>query len=210
MSSLEASLDEQSHGEAQRGEFIAWRYPVELEDDITTRDGATLRLRPIRPDDADALVSFHSRLSWDSIYRRYFSMHPKLSSEEVAHLTQVDYADRLAFVVQDGEHLVAVGRYDRYPSKDEAEVAFVVSDEYQHLGLGLSLLEHLAQAAWARGITTFTAETLATNRDMMAVFHHSGFPVKSGFDDGEISVRFSIEPTAESFARREEYRKGMV
>ncbi len=198
------------HNNTSRDGFVFWRYPLDLEGDIVTRTGATLRLRPIRPDDAEKLDAFHGRLSWDSIYRRYFLMHPSLSSAEVTHLTQVDYVDRMALVIEDGDQLVAVGRYDRYPSTTSAEVAFVVADEHQHLGLGLQLLEHLADAAWARGITTFTAETMASNRDMMSVFRHSGFPVASTFSDGEINVRFPIEPTDESRARREVYRADRI
>ncbi len=208
--SPEFSERQDRHGEPLPGEFVPWQYPSELEGEMITRDGVTLRLRPIRPDDAEKLDAFHSRLSWDSIYRRYFLMHPSLSSAEVTHLTQVDYIDRLALVIEDGDQLVAVGRYDRYPSTTRAEVAFVVADDHQRLGLGLQLLEHLAEAAWARGITIFSAETMASNREMMSVFRHAGFPVASTFSDGEISVRFPIEPTDASRARREEYRVGRI
>jgi GNAT superfamily N-acetyltransferase len=121
-------------------------------------------------------------------------VHPLLSDVEVAHLTQVDYVDRLALVIEDQGELVAVGRYDRYPETTRAEVAFLVRDDYQHLGLGSRLLGALARAAWARGITKFSAETLFTNAHMMAVFRHSGFPLKTSITDGEISVRFSIDP----------------
>jgi GNAT superfamily N-acetyltransferase len=173
---------------------VAWRYPAELEADIEVRTGATLHLRPIRGDDAAKLIAFHGRLSFDSIYRRYFSVHPELSHDEVTHLTEVDYVDRLALVIEDGDDLVAVGRYDRYPSSTTAEVAFVVRDDCQHLGLGHRLLQALADAARVRGITTFTAETLFENRDMMSVFRHAGFPITTSISGGEISVRLSIEP----------------
>jgi GNAT superfamily N-acetyltransferase len=173
---------------------VAWRYPAELETDIEISDRAPLHLRPIRGDDAAKLVAFHGRLSFDSIYRRYFSVHPELRPDEVIHLTEVDYVDRLALVIEDGDDLVAVGRYDRYPSTSMAEVAFVVRDDYQRLGLGHRLLETLADAARVRGITTFRAETLFQNREMMSVFRHSGFPMTTSFLRGEIDVRLSIEP----------------
>ena len=62
----------------------------------------------------------------------------------------MDYVDRLALVIEDGDELVAVARYERYPDTPNAEVAFLVRDDYQHLGLGHRLLESLADAAWAR------------------------------------------------------------
>jgi GNAT superfamily N-acetyltransferase len=116
----------------------------------------------------------------------------------------------LALVIEDGDDLVAVGRYDRYPLTTKAEAAFVVRDDYQKLGLGHRLLDELAKAAWARGITTFTAEILVGNRDMLSVFLHSGFPVTSTISSGEISVHFSIEPTSDSMASRDERRAGTL
>jgi GNAT superfamily N-acetyltransferase len=101
----------------------------------------------------------------------------------------------MALVIEDGGELVAVGRYDRYPNAPIAEVAFVVRDDYQHLGLGHRLLDALAKAAWERGITTLCAETLFTNHDMMSVFRHSGFPITTSSEFGEISVRLAIDPS---------------
>jgi GNAT superfamily N-acetyltransferase len=178
------------------------RYPSERERDVVLGTGEEFHMRPIRPDDAQRLVAFHQHLSRDSIFRRYFSLHPVLSQEEVAHLTQVDYVDRLALVIVDGDELLAVGRYDRFPGTTNAEVAFVVADQYQHRGLGLALLEHLAEAAWDVGLTTFVAETQADNRYMMSVFEDSGFRVDSSNLDEVIDVRFSIEPTEASRTRR--------
>jgi GNAT superfamily N-acetyltransferase len=176
-------------------------YPAQLECDVLTRTGATLHMRPIRAEDAEPLVHFHLNLSSGSIYRRYFSFHPELSEKEVEHLTEVDYVDRLAFIVEDGDQLVAVGRYDRIPHTTEAEVAFLVADQYQHHGLGLLLLKHLADAAYPLGITTFIAETQADNRSMLGVFNDSGFPVTSSIEDEVVTLTFPIEPTVASRAR---------
>jgi GNAT superfamily N-acetyltransferase len=90
--------------------------------------------------------------------------------------------------------LVAVGRYERISETEEAEVAFVVADEFQHHGIGTILLDHLADAALSNGINTFTAQTLADNQDMLDVFMKSGFGVTSTREHGTVSVRFPIEP----------------
>ncbi len=170
------------------------RYPLELVRDVETRDGRIVHLRPIRPEDDERLTEFHERLSVRSVYRRFFFVHPRLSAAETQHFTHVDYVNRLALVVEDDGRLVAVGRYDRSPGTADAEVAFVVADEFQHHGLGTILLEHLAEAALRNGITAFEAQTLAENRDMLAVFMNSGFHVTSSRDFGTVSLRFSIEP----------------
>ncbi len=148
------------------------------------------------------LLDFHHRLSSRSIYRRYFSLHPQLTDEEVRHLTEVDYVNRFAFVVELGGELIGVGRFERIPDTTEAEVAFIVADEFHHQGVGLMLLEQLADVAWSLGMTTFTAETQADNRSMMGVFRASGFAVEASTDDEVTSARFSIEPSDASRAGR--------
>src|SRR5664280_2728970 len=177
-------------------------YLADLARDEQTVGGVTVHLRPIRPDDAARLVEFHKGLSTRSVYRRFFFVHPSLSPAEVERFTHVDVVDRLAFVAVDDLRLVAVGRYERRSETTEAEVAFVVADEYQRDGIGTLLLEHLAEAAGRNGITTFVAETLAENRDMLGLFFDSGFPVTSASESRTISVRFAIEPTAAYEAAR--------
>jgi RimJ/RimL family protein N-acetyltransferase len=168
-------------------------YPADLARTAFTRDGRRLDLRPIRPDDAGALVAFHGRLSPVSVYRRFFAFHPTLSAAEVERFTRVDYGERLALVAHRNGQLIAVARYDQVPETSEAEVAFVVADAEQHQGIATLLLEQLADAAWLRGITTFTAQTLADNRDMLDVFRDSGFAVHCTLDHGIALIRFSIE-----------------
>ena len=185
------------------GENSPERYPYELAGDVTTNAGLHLYMRPIRPDDAQGLVIFHHSLTADSVYRRYFSMHPTLSERELEHLTRVDYRDRLALVVLERGQIIAVGRYDRIQKRDEAEVAFLVADKLQHHGIGLLLLQHLADAALAQGITIFTAETQMDNRGMIGVFEGSGFPVTLSVDGQMVSVRFPIQPTDASRAVRD-------
>jgi len=114
-------------------------YPRDLARDVTDGD-VRYHLRPIRPDDAARLSEFHRRLSPHSVYLRFFTFHPTLSAAEVQRFTCVDYVNRLALVAEVDDRLIAIGRFDREPGASEAEVAFVVSDEYQHHGIGTLLL----------------------------------------------------------------------
>lgn len=184
-------------------------YLRDIERDVRIRNGQIVRVRPIRPDDAAMLVAFHASLSPQSIYLRYFNFHPVLTTREVERFTRVDYVDRLALVVLAGERLVAVGRYDRVAGTDEAEVAFVVKDDYQHQGIGTLLADELARAARATGIRVFVADTLAENAAMLEMFHGMGFPVESGFEEGVVKVRFPIQPVPaylDALGRREATR----
>jgi GNAT superfamily N-acetyltransferase len=170
-------------------------YPRELERDVVSYDGLQYHVRPIRPDDGPRLVAFHEHLSTRSVYLRFFTLHPTLSPAEVHRFTTVDYVDRLALVALMQDQLIGVARYDRVPGATEAEVAFVVADEYQHHGVGSVLLDDLAEAARRRGVLTFCADTLAENRAMLDVFRHTGFPVTAHTEYGTVSLRFPIAAT---------------
>lgn len=175
-------------------------YPAEWAADVVLSDGGTVHIRPIRPDDAARIVDFHGRQSPESIYFRYFTPHPRLSDDEVAHLTNVDYVDRMAFVALHDDDLVGVARYDRWPLRSEAEVAFFIDDAHRGRGMATVLLEYLAEAARRAGISAFTATVLPTNRRMVGVFRSAGFEARSSFEEGVIEVHFDLQPTPAAVA----------
>ncbi|HEU5034583.1 MAG TPA: GNAT family N-acetyltransferase [Mycobacteriales bacterium] len=174
-------------------------YPRQWEADVVLADGGTVHLRPIRPDDADALVALHARLSDQTRYYRFFGAYPQIPPRDLERFTVVDYDRRLAIVAALGADLIGVARYDR-TAPGQAEVAFVIEDVHQGRGLGPLLLEHLAAAARERGVVRFDADVLPTNRRMLRVFLDAGYRAERAFDGGTVHVTFAIEPTAESMA----------
>ena len=167
------------------------------------RDGGTAHVRPIRPDDADALQAFHVGQSQRSTYFRFFAPLERLGDRDLQRFTHVDHDDRVALVAvavdDDVERILAVGRYDR-TADGVAEVAFNVSDAHQGRGLGSVLLEHLAAAARERGIRRFTADVLPQNSKMIAVFREAGYDVSQHMEDGVVSVGLDLDPTVRSLA----------
>ncbi|PZF96496.1 bifunctional acetate--CoA ligase family protein/GNAT family N-acetyltransferase [Micromonospora deserti] len=169
---------------------------VDQPVDVLLSDGATVQLRPIRPQDAPGIVAMHSRFSERTRYLRYFSPYPRIPERDLRRFVNVDHRDREAFVVLAGDRIVAVGRYERLgPQAPEAEVAFVVEDAYQGRGIGSVLLEHLADAARRSGITSFVAEVLPANGAMLRVFSDFGYQVQRQFADGVVHLSFPIAPT---------------
>lgn len=169
-------------------------YPEHLEADVLLRDGRPCHMRPIRPDDAEALVEFHRSLSAETVYFRFFAPYPELSERDVERFTNVDYQDRLALVATQHGGFIGVGRYDRV-DQHSAEIAFTIRDDHQGRGLGSVLLEHLAAAAREAGIDRFVAEVLPNNQRMIGTFVEAGYRVKQKFEDGVIELEFDIEPT---------------
>ena len=82
---------------------------------LRRRQGTPSICAPFAPYDGRLLNEFHENLSLQSVYRRFFFLHPRLSAAETERFTHVDYVDRLALVAEHGDRLVAVGRYERIP-----------------------------------------------------------------------------------------------
>ena len=181
-------------------------YPAQFEADVVLSDGGTVLIRPIRPNDQEALSRFHERLSPESVYLRYFSPHPRLSDAELEFLTTLDYRCRMALVAILGDDIVGVARYEGEEGHRSAEVAFLVDDHHHGRGIGTVLLEWLAAAARKAGISEFYATTLWENKRMLAVFKEAGFPTKQIVGGGEVSVRFPVaqcHDLAMAIAKRE-------
>jgi len=169
-------------------------YPKHWEADVVLTDGGTAHIRPITPEDATLLQEFHSRLSPETIYYRFFAPYPRLSSRDVTRFTTVDYEDRVALIATISDAMVAVVRYDKV-GQDEAEVAFVVEDAHQGRGIASVLLEHIAAAARERGVRRFIADVLPENRRMINVFREAGYTAQQTFDEGVIRLTLDLEPT---------------
>ena len=169
-------------------------YPAALEHDVTLKNGETIRIRPIRPDDEPRLVALYDRLSRRTAYQRFFTVMRRLPSDWVHYFANVDYRRRLALVAERetvaGVEVIGVGRYE--PSDQEAtgEVAFVLEDGYQGQGLGAVLLDAVVQAGTERGLTRFRAYVLAGNQRMLRLLAHHTRIIETKIEQGEVSVLF--------------------
>ncbi len=181
--------------------------PTTWESAIVLGNGDTAIIRPLVPGDRDALASFHRAQSSDSIYKRFFSPKPELTTRDLDHFTEIDMVDRVALVVESRGEFVAWSSYERWPGRNEAEAAFMVADEHQGEGIATLMLEHLAAIARSNGIERFTAEVLADNRAMLAVFAKAGWPLQRRFESGVVDLDWELATTDEfldSVERREQ------
>ncbi len=181
------------------------RYPAERETDVVLRDGSTLHVRPLRPDDRDEIHAFLTGLSPESIGFRFFGA---ANLEWVTNwCLDIDYRDRYGVVAETGtpRRIVAHAAYVRIDS-ERAESAFLVADDWQGHGIATILLAHLADAAQDAGYTTFTAEVLPANHRMIEMLRESGFTleVRSAADAIHVEFPVSLSPEARAhFAERD-------
>jgi GNAT superfamily N-acetyltransferase len=165
------------------------------------RDGRPVIIRAIRPDDKGLLIDALSKVSPDALYLRLFSGKRKFSDDEVKQIAAVDFVNVVALVAvleKEGiAQIVGGGRYVRIGpcgTGQSAEVAFLIDDAHQGLGIGSRLFKRLVAIAWESGITLFEAEVLRTNSSMLTLFSRSGLPVSKTMSGG--SVHVTIELTA--------------
>jgi acetate---CoA ligase (ADP-forming) len=177
-------------------------YPAHREADVVLRDGSTVHVRPVRPDDEDDLRTFLHGLSESSIAFRFFSAGVNIDSM-ARWAAETDYRDRFGLVAL--RHAGGIGAHASYVrgEGDRAELALEVADDLQGLGIGTLLVAHLAQAAIANGINAFDAVVMPENHKMLEVFRESGFPVRMRSQPGEIIVEFPTSFTADALARFE-------
>ena len=166
-------------------------YPRRYVSSWTMTDGTQVTIRPIRPEDEPLIAKFHETLSDRSVYLRYFcslSLSRRVAHERLLRICFGDYDREMALVAEytdpvTGERrILGVGRMNKLHSKNEAEVAALVTDKYQKLGLGHELLRRVVQIARDEKVSRVSAEMLPDNIAMQAVFRRLGFRIKADED----------------------------
>ncbi len=179
-------------------------YPSEYEFDVVLRDGEVAQFRPIKPVDSEPMLRMFERMGPESRYFRFFRVKRELTPEELEYFTNVDYDDRMAFIVSQDGVMCGVGRYDRAEDNPTvAEVAFAVDDDHQGRGIGTQLLQLLTIYARSRGITGFRAFVLPENVGMMRVFRNSGYALHRTLEEGIYTVDFPVEHTQDAVDREQ-------
>jgi acetyltransferase len=168
-------------------------YPSHLITDYQTRDGLTVTIRPIRPEDADLEQEFVRNLSSEAKYYRFMNTLRELSSGQLVRLTQIDYDREMAFVAVteiDGKEVeIGVARYALNPDGESCEFAIVVADDWQGKGLARRLMGVIIDTARSRGVRYMNGDFLAENRRMIQFVTALGFvlsphPEDSGLKRG--------------------------
>jgi acetyltransferase len=166
-------------------------YPRRYISTWTMQDGSQLTLRPIRPEDEPLMVKFHETLSDRSVYLRYFcslSLSRRVAHERLLRICFIDYDREMVLVAEQKDPLtgepriLGVGRMNKLHIGNEAEVAALVTDQYQQQGLGRELLRRVVEIARDEKVARVSAEMLPDNLSMQAVFRRLGFTIRADED----------------------------
>jgi acetyltransferase len=176
-------------------------YPTKYVAPWTMKDGGSITIRPIRPEDEPAMVKFHETLSERSVYLRYFhlmNLEQRTQHERLTRICFIDYDREMALVAErrnpeTGENeILGVGRMSKIHGTKEGEVAVLISDKWHGRGLGKELLQRLLIVGANEGLTKLTADILPDNRDVMRICEKLGFSLKHSLEDEVVRAEFSL------------------
>jgi len=154
-------------------------------------------------------VGFHKLLSDQSVYQRFFRqlrLDTRVAHDRLVRICFGDYSRDIALVAELAEEgaaeskdvqaaveprIVAVGRLNRLHARNEAEVAVLIADGYQHRGLGTEILRRVVQVAREERMGRLSAEVLTTNIAMQRMFRRMGFHLES--PDGSDSIHAELQ-----------------
>ena len=159
--------------------------------------GETVTIRPIRMSDVDMERDFIRRLSPESKHFRFLGGVSELAPDELKRLCNVDGNHTMAFIAtvrrSDQELEIGVSRYAQNAEADVREIAVAVSDEWQHKGLGATLMRPLIEAAKSHGVRQLYSIDLASNTAMAALARELGMhAVRDPSDSNQIIYSLAL------------------
>jgi acetyltransferase len=174
-------------------------YPKSLEERLKLSDGAAVKLRPVRPEDAEAQRRFVARLSDLTLYRRFHAPVRELTLDRLVRFTQIDYDREMALVAIDEssgqEEIRGFAQYNRLHGGESAEFGIAVEDAWQGRGLGFAMMNAIENCGRTRGIAEIFGFVLADNESMRAMMVARGYePQRDSEDPGVIRFRLSLAP----------------
>jgi acetyltransferase len=176
-------------------------YPTRYVRPWKLRDGTTVTIRPIRPEDEPLMVRFHEPLSERTVEMRYFQpldFGRRAAHDRLTRLCFIDYDRQLALVAEGRDEstgrpeILGIGRLSRLRRRDEAEFALLVSDRWQGQGLGSELLRLLVEFGREEKLRRICAEMLPGNIEMQQVSKKLGFRLERSAGDGVVRAELEI------------------
>jgi acetyltransferase len=162
-------------------------YPKKYETTWRLRDGRTVLLRPIKPEDEPLWLEMFQSFSQESIRYRFFQVIKDTPHETRIRYTNIDYDREIAIVPElneDGKRkILGVVRVGLEPGGKSGEIAFIVVDKYQYLGLGTKMVDYAIEICKDMKVEKLYAIMLPDNYRAVRLMKKMGFSVEY-LDDG--------------------------
>jgi len=172
-------------------------YPSEVTATYNFKGQLKIRFRAIKPSDEEGMRRLFYRFSDKTVYYRYFSPIKTMPHSKMQEYVNVDFSRSLSIVGLVGNpgsgRIIAEGRYVRRVERPYGDIAFVVDEDYQGMGIASFIFRMLIQCARERGLKGFTANVVASNRGVMKLVEKSGLPVKARLEAGVFEMTMPFE-----------------
>ena len=159
------------------------------------RDGASLKIRALRPSDRAAMLESIGRFSNEALHRRFFAPKRNFSEREIDFFLNVDFGSHVALVAvltEGGREIIVGGSRYVVCRPGCAEIAFAVDDPHQKRGIASHLITHLIRIARAAALKEFIAEVLAENVPMLKVFERCGLAMTTRRERGIVHATLTL------------------
>jgi RimJ/RimL family protein N-acetyltransferase len=167
---------------------------------VCLRDGTTIIVRRLEPDDFDAVMQLHQRFTERETYMRFFVAHPARLDKFMHELVECDETQCAVGGFEAGQ-LIGVANYALSSEPGLAEVAVAVAHEDHLRGVATVLLKRLGEVAISNGIHTFTADVLVENTGMLKVISDVGWRHTSQFDGPVLDITIDLSGSKDPYAR---------
>ncbi len=163
-------------------------YPAEWEHRFTLSDGATVFVRPIRPEDEQLFGRFMAAESLQDLRWRFFAPVKELDPALIVRLTRIDYDRAMAFIALDETtgDMLGVARLHQTVPNEIGEYAVIVRSDLKSQGLGWHLMQTMIDYARKRGLRAIQGQVMYDNEPMLDMCAQLGFDIQS--DPGEPSI----------------------
>jgi acyl-CoA hydrolase/ribosomal protein S18 acetylase RimI-like enzyme len=167
------------------------------KSEVTLKNGKAIEFRPLLVSDELASRSFFYSLTQQSIYYRFFHNRKIFTHEDLQkQLATLDYRKNMTIVGlvrnRGNKDIVATGSYGMV-DETTAEVAFIVREDFQGMGIASYLLEILEKIAKENRYKAFSAYVLQENAAMIHVFKKRYPKLKTSREGGDIEIHMDFE-----------------
>jgi acyl-CoA hydrolase/ribosomal protein S18 acetylase RimI-like enzyme len=172
-------------------------WPQGLETYRTTKKGLRILLRPVKISDEPLLKDFFYSLSEKSRYRRFVSARKDMPHEVLQRdFVAIDYTEGMEILAvletRGKEEIIGIGQYGILPGTLHAEIALVIKDEYQKVGVGAEVLSYIIFLGRKQGLHMLQAEVLRDNLPVLHLLESCGFKSEQSYDTGICLMKLSL------------------
>ncbi len=157
-------------------------YPTKYIVNWKLKNGTSVLMRPIKPEDENLLDELFRSLSEETMRFRFFQIIKEMSHETLTRYCNIDYNREIAIVAEEKEgekrRIIGVARLILQPDRKRGEFAVVVGDQWQGFGLGSKLVDYIIEIGQDMKLESICGDVMSSNLKMLRLCAKRGFKME--------------------------------